>query len=182
MFLTITFFDFTLGVLSSLIASFVFIFSLLFFLRPRIKISSNISRRTGFFEDKEKITYMFKVINLSWFSAYDVSIELNCLESYPVKDGMNFRFTPLQMRRSKINFIPYFRPNWLKKKYGEYAMIFVTQEDLATILEDEKKSIQLQITLRHGVTGLSKVYNMDYAHHTLIKNGHFQFGNSFNII
>lgn len=178
----LTLLDFILGICASLISSLIFIFILLFFLRPRIKICAEICKKVGFFEEASTITYMFKVVNLSWFSAYDVTIELNSLESYPVKNGMNFRFTPLKMKHDKLNFMPYYRPKWYKKKYGDFAMIFVTYEDISKILEHEHKSIQLQITLRHGVTGLSKVYNMDYAHSSLIKNGHYEFGNSFNIV
>ena len=95
---------------------------------------------------------------------------------------MNFRYTPLTLKTSKLNFIAPYMQNLLKKHYAEYAMIFRTYDDIETILQDERNSIQLQVTLRHGVTGLSKVYNMNFASCSEIQNGNFSFGKNFNIV
>ena len=34
---------------------------------------------------------------------------------------------------------------------------------LIAIVEEERNSLQLQVTLKHGLTGLSKVFSMEYV-------------------
>ena len=72
--------------------------------------------------------------------------------------------------------------NGLKKNYADYAMLFRTYEDLPTILNNERNAIKIQITLKHGLTGLSKVYHVEYVNCSDIKKGHFAFGNNFAIV
>ena len=177
----LTFLDFLLSIGASLIASIVFIFLLLILLRPNVKISPIICKHKDTFDNSERYCYLFKIVNLSWFSAYDISVELSSLVPYPVKEGLNFRFFPLSLKIDKLNFIAPYRASWFKKNYGEYAMLFRTFDDLSEILNDERKSIKIQVTLRHGLTGLSKVYYMDFVNCSDIKEGHFIFGKKFNV-
>ena len=177
----LTLLDFLLSILASLTASILFIFLLLIWLRPNVKISPQICKYKDTFDNSERYCYLFKIVNLSWFSAYDISVDLSSLVSYPVKEGMNFRFSPLTLKTDKLNFIAPYRASWLKKNYGEYAMIFRTFDDLSGILNDERKSIKIQVTLRHGLTGLSKVYYMDFVNCSDIKEGHFIFGKKINV-
>jgi hypothetical protein len=173
--------DFTLSIIASIIASVIFIFLILFLLRPKVKIAPQICKKLDTYDDVQKDCYCFKIINLSVFSAYDINVELSSLVSYPVKDGLNFRYTPLQLKTDKLNFIAPYRPRILKKNYADYAMIFRTYENIEAILDKESNSIQIQITLKHGVTGLSKVYNMNFASCSEIKGGNFAFGKNFYI-
>jgi hypothetical protein len=179
----LTMLDFLLSITASLISSVIFIFLLLLWLRPNVKISPVLCQQKDTFDSPScRDCYLFKVVNLSWFSAYDISVELSSLVSYPVKDGMNFRFFPLTLKVDKLNFIAPYRPRWFKKNYGEYAMLFRTYENLREILDNERNSIKIQVTLRHGLTGLSKVYNMDYVNCSDVKKGHFAFGKNFNVV
>ena len=178
----LTFLDFILSIAASLIASIIFIFLLLLWLRPNIKICSSICLQKDTFDNSARECYLFKIVNLSWFSAYDISVELSSLVSYPVKDGMNFRFFPLTLKTDKLNFIAPYRARWYRKNYAEYAMIFRTYDNIAEVLGNERNSIKIQVTLRHGLTGLSKVYYMDYVNCSDIIKGHFAFGNNLNIV
>ena len=178
----LTVLDFILSITASLIASTIFIFLLLLWLRPSVKIAPQICKIKDAFDSEKRDCYLIKVVNLSWFSAYDISLELCTLVSYPVKEGINFRFFPLTLKIDKLNFIAPYRAAWLKKNYGEYAMLFKTYEDLESILSDERKSIKLQVTLRHGLTGLSKVFYIDFVNCSDIKEGQFVFGKNFNIV
>lgn len=182
MLLTVTFTEYLLGISASFIASFIFIVFLLLFLRPRVIISTEICKRLDDFDETKRLCYMIKVLNRSWFSAYDITGELSSVVSYPVKDGINHRFTPLKMKTEKLTCIAPYRPAMIKPKYGNHAMLFTTYEDIEGILKEVSRSIQFQITLRHGLTGLSKVYIMDYAQESSIKGGHFIFGNNFAIL
>lgn len=173
--------DFLISIAASIIASTIFIFMLLFLMRPKIKIAPYICKRRDKFDDVEETYFGFKIVNLSWFSAYDVTVELSSLVSYPMKNGMNFRYTPLKLKTSKSNFLAPYRPSLIKKNYADYALIFRTYEDLESILSHNLKSIQLEVTLKHGVTGLSRIHVMNFADCSEIKVGNFEYGNNFNI-
>lgn len=165
------------GLSINLLASFIFIFYLLYFLRPRIKISPQIAKTKLDGAD----IYIFKVVNLSLFSAYDIFVDLWALESYPVTGGRNNKYIGLTLARSKLNYVEKYKWFWKKKKYGDFAMLFVTRDNLESILSNHLTSIQIQVTLRHGLSGLSKVYHMEYSNDRVIKTGDFAFGNNLNI-
>ena len=129
MYTNLTLVDFIISILASLTASIIFIFLLLFLFRPQIKICPQISFQKDIFDEKGRACYLFKIINLSLFSAYDIHVELNSLISYPGKGGVNFRFFPLQLKTDKLNFIEPYRPKWMKKNYAQYVMIFRTYEN-----------------------------------------------------
>jgi hypothetical protein len=173
---------FILTVLANLLSSFIFIFLLLFLLRPKIKISPNICCKNDSFDNTEHNVYLIKVINTSLFSGYDINVELSSLVSYPVRDGRNFRYTRIPMKVEKLDFIARYKFGWKKKNYGDFACLFRCYEDLDKILKEDSNSIKFQVTLRHGVTGLSRVFNTEYALSSDIKHGHFSFGNNFNIV
>lgn len=170
-----------LNIFYNLLASGMFIFLLLFFLRPKIKIAPHICKQRDVFDETNRDCYLFKVVNLSWFSAYDVSVDLSYVRRYPVKDGINSRLFPLSLKVDKLNFMPSFRPKWLKRNNGDYAFLFRTYDDLNTLLQDQQKSIFLQVTLRHGLTGLAKVFTIEYVGESDIKTGTFAHGKKFNI-
>ena len=178
----LTFLDFILSITASLLSSLIFIFLLLLWLRPKVQISGYICTQKDTFDNSGRDCFIFKIVNLSWFSAYDITVELTYLVSYPVKDGINFRYFPLTLKTDKLNYIAPYRPKWFKKNYGEYAMLFRTYENLPEILENERNSVRIQVTLRHGLTGLSKVYYSDYVNCSDIKKGQFAFGKNFAVV
>jgi len=182
LYLKINLFHFGISILESLIASIIFIFLLLIYLRPRLKISTKIGSEKDTIDNSNELYYLFKVVNMSWYSAYDIYVELNLLIPYNVKEGINYRSISLPLKRDKLNFIAPFRPKWYKKDYGQHAMIFRTKEDLSKILEKNSNILRLQVTLKHGLSGLSKVYHKSYIGTSDIIKGHFEFGNSFKII
>lgn len=178
--ISITLGDFLLSIISSVIASTFFIFLILHFLRPKIKISPYIAVNSMFSEGGNPV-YFFKIINLSLFTAYDLSMELWAQELYPVKNGMNSRFIELPLRRKTLSYVPEYKLLWKSKKYGDFAILASTNHNIRETLANPHHSIRLQVTLRHGLTGLSKVFYLDYANESVIKQGIFTFGNSFEI-
>ncbi len=178
----LTFFDFIIGISGSLIASIIFIFVLLFFFRPSFKICPFVIKQKDTFDRVGDIFYQFKIINTSLFSAYDIHVELNSLVSYPGKGGINFRFSPLILKTNQLNFVAPYRPKWWRKEYSSYAMLFRSYDNLENILEHERNSIQIQVTARHGLTGLSNVFNMEFVTINDIKVGQYTVGKKFNIV
>ena len=77
--------QFFLGILASLIASIIFLFIILIFLAPSIKISGFIVKRPGIPErDEPDNVYVFKIVNMSYFKCFDVKLELFRLERLPL--------------------------------------------------------------------------------------------------
>lgn len=173
--------EFIIGISSSLIASLIFLFILLFFLRPNLRIAPSICLQKDVFDNTGRNCYIFKVINLSYFSAYEISIELCNQVTYPVKDGINYRYFPLKLKTDYLNYVAPFRPKWFKSEYGKYAMLFISHENILEIIENERNSIKIQVTLKHGLSGLTKVFNKEFVSTSDVINGHFAFGNNFKI-
>lgn len=172
--------QFTLSVLTSIIASFIFIFSVLVFFKPKLKICDFICRNSSQFPGDYTNYYFFKIVNKSIFSVYDIKVELNIMEKYPTPPSgmMNKRTIPLTLVSDSVSHLPPFRPMWWRKD-ATHCIRFRTTENLENIMKDDFKTVQLQVTSRHGLTGLIKVYYQDYADVALIKDGKFTYGTEF---
>jgi hypothetical protein len=169
------------SVLCSVIASFIFLFLVLIFFKPKIRISPFVCKGK-YMEGDETEYYFIKLINISLFSAYDVVIELLEVDRYPTPNGqMNNRFRPLTLVLSHVSHIPAYRPSWLRKN-APYAVRIRTTEELNKILTNDYKSVMVKISLRHGLTGLVKVHSKEYTDSTQIKNGKFDYGLKFGSI
>jgi len=164
------------NVFQNLIASFIFLFLVLFLFKPKLIIGKKISK-TRYIDGNEY--YFFKMINISLFSAYDIEIELLEVDRYTGPNGqMNDRLRPLSVVLSKVSHIPGYRPSWLRSN-APYAIRFRSSEDLSTILNDDYKLVRVKISLRHGLTGLVKVVTKDYDDASQIFNGKFGYGLKF---
>jgi hypothetical protein len=126
--------------------------------------------------------YFIKLINISLFSAYDVSVELLEVDRYPTTNGqMNNRYRPLTVVLSHVSNIPGYRPSWLRRN-APYAVRIRTTEDFSKILTNDYKSVMVKISLKHGLTGLVKVVTKEYIDCSQIKNGKFDYGLKFGSI
>ena len=177
---TWTYGEMAFNMICSFTASILFLFFILIFLKPSITISPVISICVPEFEGKE--FYIFKIVNRSYFSAYDVNMELYLVQTYasPPSGKLNNRYTKLVLKLNDISHLPN-RP-LLKGRTADYAIRFKTEEDLSTILKDPANSIEIRVKLKHGLTGLSKVYGYQYCDLTEIKKGKFAHGKSFEIL
>lgn len=180
--INVTFTDALINILCSIAASIFFLFFVLYFLRPKIEISPYISKQADdqFKENK----YVFKVINKSMYSAYDIQAELVSLRKYPVgKDNMNVRFTPLELKKNRLEHLKHYQGDKKCKPFALHAFLFNSYEpEIEAILADEMRSIQFSITAKHGLTGLSKNFKMEFATPDILKERKFKFGNSVETI
>jgi hypothetical protein len=105
--------QFWLSVLTSFIASFIFLFTILILFKPKILISRHICR--GQLKKDDPVLYCFiKIINWSLFSAYDVKVELLQNEEYTSeKSQKNSRNINLSLVVDQISHIPGYRPSWM---------------------------------------------------------------------
>jgi hypothetical protein len=168
-----------IGITTSVIGSFIFLIFILIFLRPRIKISNNIA---CYFENDIKI-YRFKIMNTSLYTGYDVSLSLRSLREIPSEPfGKDIFPSELILGTSNFTNIHPWRPSFMCKNYAHHCIQVKTIEDIENILNSDNYSLQLQVTLRHGLTGLSKSFIANYSTVKRILDGQFEFGNSFEII
>lgn len=179
---------FTLEFLASLIVEiiggFLFLIVLLFLLRPKVTISPQIAKHTDNFDLSRRTCWVFKVVNKSYFSAFDVQVELMEQIIYAAHpSGNNVRVFPIELKLDKVTHVAPFRPSRLGfyKDYSDYAMRFRTYEDLDAILSNPTKSLQLKVTLKHGLTGLGKIVTKQYIG-VAIRSGQFVIGSKFDIL
>lgn len=75
--------NYVIELLVGVAGPFVFLFSVLFLMRPSIRISDVIVRQINIYDSETSHTFFFKIINKSWFDAYDVQLELFEVDFYP---------------------------------------------------------------------------------------------------
>ena len=141
------------NVFCSLLASFIFIFSLLYFLKPKFEIVPYIAKNDSPFDDVNEICYSFKIINKSLFGAYDIEARANY---YVIRQGengiVNKVFSKIELKTSKINFAPAYKSKFFVKNYGENCIQFFTYEKLSEKMNGNTTHVQFQVTARHSLT------------------------------
>ena len=168
--------------LCSFFSALIFIYFILWLYKPRVKISNLISKRVDDFDMLGKTYYSFKLVNQSAFKAFDVIVQLNEVISFPAEDGKRHnRYKRLELRTDRFTFLSRKKWEWLYPKYTDHCLIFRTYENISVVLSDQIKSLQIEITLRHGLTGITGVYTQDFVDEYCIKEGVFKAGNNYDI-
>jgi hypothetical protein len=172
---------FLFNITCSILASFFFIFALLIFLKPNFIIVPLIAKNDSPFDNVDEICYSFKIINKSFFGAYDIEARANY---YYIVQGeneiINKVFSKIELKTNKINYIPGYIP--FKRKYGDNCIQFFTYENLSEKMKLFSTHIQFQITARHSLTGLNNIFTYGFVNKSAIKEGRFKEGNFKEII
>lgn len=182
MILLISLLDFGLGILASLIASFTFLFVVLWFLRPKVRIAPFICKNQSPYPGEGEM-YFIKVVNCSWFSAYDVRADLIHIQKFemPPNASTNRRLTTLNMKKATLSYIPFAAPKWYRRE-AAHCMILRTDEDLSGLLSQERNIVEFQVTLRHGLTGFAKLHKQEYCDLSEIRAGKYTYGPKFGVL
>jgi hypothetical protein len=153
----------------------------LIFFKPKILISPHICK--GRLNDSDPTEYYFiKTINISLFSAYDIRFELLHTDKYTAENGqMHTRNTSLMLIADKASHIPGYRPGWIRKNVP-YAVRVRTTEKLSEILRNDYKSVKIKVSLRYGLTVLSKVKTKEYTDTSQVKTGRFRYGLNYGVL
>jgi len=164
----------------NLISSFIFLFALLHFLRPKFKIVPFIAKTQSPFKDSNDPCFAFKVINKSYFGTFDVHAKVY---SYKILQGenkiINKVISPIFLKTEKVNFVA--RNKFFNKNYGDNCIQFFTYEDLFYLLKN-RNYIEFQITAKHSLTGLNSINTYEFVNPNLIRIGNFKSGNIEEII
>ena len=179
------------SIISSLIGGSIT--AILFFLlcRPKIKISNSIVKN----ETKEgRIYYQFKFYNTSIFSANDVKPTLffgQPKEASDVQIDVVYEEIPMSKRESF--FVSGWKPIFKRTKYAPHCIkikFFLDElkklkkfnfedKDLEDVLSVFGAMLELRISLRHGLSNLSRTKTAQFNRAGCIITGEeFEFGNS----
>lgn len=175
---------FLASLISGFITSFIFLFSLLFLLRPRVNISPVIATDIDEYDDQEpkRRIWVFKVVNTSFFSAFDMKVEVcQKIPIYGHAGTLNYGTIRFPLVKDDYAYVAPYRLNWKKKEYYDNAIWFICYEDIALGLELRQSSvIELRLICKHGLTGLGNIKRQKYVMSN-IQEGTFCSGNTFEV-
>jgi hypothetical protein len=164
------------GLFTSLISAMLFLY-ILNLLRPKIEISSEISKSVSL---TNKLKYTIKVINKTKFDVYDIKAQLHIIRKCQTPSGEIEKSELIELRRSD----PFILGKFNRKDINaDYAFRFVTYADLDSIWNDDDKDIlKFRIICKHQISGVLKCFQHEYRiKRSVIKNGKFKAGNLFEI-
>lgn len=160
-----------IGIISGVISSLLFLISL-FLLKPRIEISDKICTNSEF----GNTYYFIKTINKTWWTIYDIKVELSLLQTSSTKGGKIYKVDKIELRREPPFQIPRFSK---KDKDAFYAVLFSTESDLDTLWTKDTHSLKVVISARHNFSGFGNIFTKEYfSKEHAIHKGKFEFGNS----
>ncbi|MEJ0102124.1 MAG: hypothetical protein WDO19_05985 [Bacteroidota bacterium] len=136
----------SIELIGGIIGSFIFLFVVLIFFRPKLKLSKFIcvNKQNGV-----NSTYYFKFVNLSFFSAHEINIELFSVKQIPMGDGkFNPKFDQLTLILNHISHIPGRPFKWNKTPDNLHCLVIRCHENLDEILSVETNAIMLKISLK----------------------------------
>jgi hypothetical protein len=172
-----------IGLFGSLLASFIFILLLLKYYRPKLFLSNLICQKLEETPGGTRDKFSFKILNKSIYHGYDIHIELFLMT--PINHlgaNTNLMMKRLEIRTSSMTSIGRFRKNHHDKDpFALYAYLIHTNEPLNQFLTDPNSFVQLRVTGKHGLTGLSDVVIQSYGNADVIKyNSKFAFGDKLD--
>ena len=172
-----------LGISTSIIGTFIFIYLLFKFGKPKFEISNFICKGK-LVNSEDQIEYFFiKIINKSKYAAYDVKLFLQKRTYYktPPNASESSNIYNLDLVSNSIPMIPAYKKS--DKNYSENCYTIRTKHDLTSILKDNGlATIKIDLYVKHGLTGLFSVFTQEYSHLNEIKIGRFEAGNVFKQI
>ncbi len=157
--------------------AFMFLYLALFLLRPKLLISPYICRRGN--------KYWFKIVNKSLYHAFDVKIELFRMAPISHSGGrFNVDIHPVKLHTSDWTSINRFRRKYSEKDpFSLFAQTIFTEENIEIPLRENGTYLELQLTARHGLSGLADRFIMQFPNEAAIKAGDkFCFGQNLGTI
>jgi len=167
---------FLFGLTYAIVASLIFLFIVLVFFKPKIRVAPFLCK----IQTESGLFYVFKFVNYSYFSAHEIRVQLHQIRKIPMGQGrFNNEYQQLSLLNSEISHIPGRLPLWFKNDANPHCITVRSKDDINKILSEEFNGISLRISLKHGLTGLSKVFDREYANIEDIRNARFSPGRKF---
>ena len=172
---------FWFGVFQSMVGSGLFLIVLFYLVKPKIRLSSEIAEQTVD-SDPNAMFYRFKILNDSLFyKAYDIEVRL--FHAIPIYsgDGQNVKLLEIPLRRNRTAFLQS-AVKGQRETEKTHACQFRTDNNLRELLKEESSYLQLQVTARHGLSGLPGIFVQRYYSRRAIKKGSFARGSYLNVL
>jgi hypothetical protein len=94
---------------------------------------------------------------------------------------MHERRIDCKIKKDYIANIPKYKKLKNDDIFAPHAIVFTCLDDLELILQDENKCVEVQLFVKHGLTGLGKVFKYEYSTMEEVKDRPFNFGNNLTI-
>lgn len=175
-----TFFSVFYDIAMKVISSFIFIFLLLYLMRPKIEISPYICYTK--MKPENHYFYVFKIVNRSLFYTYDINISLVKKVPFMVNKGkkINNRIVEIETSSNYKNHLPKCKR---KTGYGDHAYLIRTKYDIKKDVLNKDITVRLSITSKHGLTNLTRVVTKDFlSSDVIIKDKEFKFGSCLDTV
>ncbi len=174
-------FDFILSVISSIIGSLIVIYLIFWFLEPKIEISKYIIKS----KNNNDFEFLVKLINNSKYPVNDIKVEMwKITQSAATSNtkGQNVSNTKIKLSTSEWLTIPKFRTNTeiVKTNFAPHCIkVKIIDANIEEILcLSNNQSLEFKVSVKHGLSNISKTFSMRFNDSSCIKEGRFVFGNS----
>ena len=164
----------TLGIIFiNLVSSFLFVLVLLWSAKPKVFIVPIIIQ-----PGEQENHFQIKIINKTLFSLYDIKISLFYYETFSGPDNiLNFRYVRINLKTDKIDFIS--KNKLFNNNYGDNCIVLnIRDENLKENLKLTRKNLELKVTAKHQLTGLSNITIHRFIGTDIFVKGRFKQGNS----
>ena len=168
--------DFALSLFNSIVSSFVWVYVLIFFFRPRVVISKNISKVFK----KGKYTYQIKVINRGRRDLFDLKMEAFIMTPRKIEGSTIFTRKKLITIPEENSRLSRYKP---KDEGASHAFRFTIDEELDQIwTNNENKFLTLRFYSTDGFSGMRNFQEIEFHDKKLaIIEGDFKTGSSLDI-
>ena len=158
------------GILSSLVASFLFIFLIYHKSRPKLEISEHIAKSP----DGD---FLIKVVNRTKYPVINVKAELHRIKLQNTPGGKRKNFYEIPMKIKEILVLTKFEDT---KTNERYAWVFTTSENLCQVFE-EGDNLLFWIVAQSAFSNATQVTEESYYTVGSVIDEGFQYGPSFKI-
>ncbi|RYC71244.1 MULTISPECIES: hypothetical protein [Spirosoma] len=172
-----------LGLITNLVSSAVFLPMIFVLLKPKILISSYIMETDKDSRFPNQAVFSFKIINSSiFFKAFDVNLNLWSVTEEVASGKNDIVIQDVPLVRSDLFYIEsVIKGCSLVDKNSPCACIFTTTTDIRPLVAQRNQYLQLQVIVRHGLSGLSGVFTKKYYKPSkYIMKGEFKHGLSLS--
>ncbi|WP_411895721.1 hypothetical protein [Winogradskyella sp. A2] len=162
-----------IGIISGAFASYVFLTLYLKRKVPNLIIAERISKCV--FDGETN--YFFKFINKTKSEIFDVRVELTFHKFRG--GGNNIQEIDLTLKDSYFAYIP------VKSKrdvFNLHAVRVRTEDRIEDMWDNDSSYVRITVIAKHSLSGLSKVYKMDYRSTHFIVNGEYASGDNLNVL
>lgn len=164
------------GVISSVIASLLFLYLFLAKKVPIIEIAPFISKES---DDKGGYVYWFKYVNKTDYPIYNVQVEAYFLTPIGSDGGTNLKITDLNVKHTTYTHVPCKKKD---DKNAQHAVQVRCLDDISGTWINQSSYLRFDVTAKHELSGFSKVFSKEFHNkNTSIKSGTFKFGDDLTI-